>query len=31
MGKTKAKQDDLGGNKRKVMNIQAHGDAAFTG
>lgn len=31
MGKTKAKIDDFGGNWRKVLNIQAHGDAAFTG
>lgn len=31
MGKTRAKIDDFGGNTRKVLNIQAHGDAAFTG
>lgn len=30
MGKTKAKQDDFG-SWRKVLNIQGHGDAAFTG
>ena len=30
MGKTKAKQEDFG-NWRKVLNIQGHGDAAFTG
>lgn len=31
MGKAKAKIDDYQGNTRKVLNIQAHGDAAFTG
>jgi len=34
MGKTRAKQDDFGDGsdaKRSVMNIQAHGDAAFPG
>ena len=32
MGKTKAKQDDYGkGTWRKVLNIQGHGDAAFSG
>mmetsp|Transcript_25533 Transcript_25533/g.18039 ORF Transcript_25533/g.18039 Transcript_25533/m.18039 type:complete len:110 (-) Transcript_25533:860-1189(-) len=31
MGKTKAKQDDLARGRRSVMNIQAHGDAAFCG
>lgn len=31
MGKTKAKIDDFGGHRRKVLNIQGHGDAAFTG
>lgn len=32
MGKTKAKQDDKEGDqkKHKVLNIQTHGDAAFT-
>jgi len=31
MGKARAKIDDYDGNWRKVLNIQAHGDAAFTG
>jgi hypothetical protein len=31
MGKTKAKQDDYKSNWRKVLNLQGHGDAAFTG
>jgi 2-oxoglutarate dehydrogenase complex dehydrogenase (E1) component-like enzyme len=32
MGKTRAKLDDFGsGDTRKVLNIQAHGDAAFSG
>jgi hypothetical protein len=31
MGKAMAKIDDFGGNKRKVLNLQGHGDAAFAG
>ena len=31
MGKSKAKIDDFGGNEKKVLNIQTHGDAAFSG
>lgn len=31
MGKTRAKQDDFNKNWRKVLNIQGHGDAAFSG
>lgn len=31
MGKTKAKVDDTQGDSRQVLNIQSHGDAAFSG
>ena len=31
MGKSKAKIDDNLGNKSSVLNIQVHGDAAFSG
>lgn len=31
MGKTRAKLDDLGNPNKSVLNIQAHGDAAFPG
>jgi len=31
MGKTKAKQDDYDMGDKSVLNIQAHGDAAFCG
>lgn len=30
MGKSRAKIDDLGGHFNKVLNVQGHGDAAFS-